>query len=420
LRIWKTPRKINIIYDVIFQREQGMSQRILITGASVAGNTAAWWLAHYGIEVELVERAPAFRDGGQNVDVRGNARDVLRKMGLEAAAFGCSTQELGTDWVDEDNRVIARFEAADSTTDNGPTAELEIRRGDLARIIHDAVCERVTVRFGDHIAQLVQDDDGVDVTFDSGRTGRYAAVIVAEGVGSSTRELMFPNENKPPRWMNLTIAYFSIPATPQDGPYARQYNTVGGRGATLKPARDGKLGAYVGVHKTPEGEHHWDAARQRKFIEQQFAHDGWEFPRILEAMKTVDDFYFDVLRQVHMPRWCANRVALVGDAAWCPTPLTGIGTSLAMIGGYVIAGELANGAAPVAAFAAYERIMRPYVKKGQRLPKIVPRILWPHTRFGLTFLQRAMRVAGSPLVKKLINNGFAHASHELELPSYRG
>lgn len=396
-----------------------MSQRILITGASVAGNTAAWWLAHYGIEVELVERAPAFRDGGQNVDVRGNARDVLRKMGLEAAAFGYSTQELGTDWVDEDNRVIARFEAADSSTDNGPTAELEIRRGDLARIIHEAVCERVNVRFGDHIAQVVQDDDGVDVTFDSGRTGRYDAVIVAEGVGSHTRELVFPGENKP-RWMNLTIAYFSIPATPQDGPYARQYNTIGGRGATLKPARDGKLGAYVGVHKTPEGEHHWDAARQRQFIEQQFAHDGWEFPRILEAMKTTDDFYFDVLRQVHMPRWCANRVALVGDAAWCPTPLTGIGTSLAMIGGYVIAGELANGAAPAAAFAAYERIMRPYVKKGQRLPKIVPRILWPHTRFGLVFLQRAMRVAGSPLVKKLINNGFARASHELALPSYRG
>jgi 2-polyprenyl-6-methoxyphenol hydroxylase-like FAD-dependent oxidoreductase len=401
-----------------FQWEVLMVQRILITGASVAGNTAAWWLAQYGVEVELVERAPAFRDGGQNVDVRGNAREVLRKMGLEAAAFERSTKEKGTDWVREDNSVIARFEAADSTTDNGPTAELEIRRGDLARIIHDAVRERVNVRFGDHIARVVQDANGVDVTFDSGRTGRYDAVVVAEGVGSSTRELVFPGENKP-RWMHLTIAYFSIPATPQDGPYARQYNTVGGRGATLKPARDGKLGAYVGVHKKPEDEHHWDAAQQRKFIEQQCAHDGWEFPRILEAMKTVDDFYFDVLRQVRMPRWCASRVALVGDAAWCPTPLTGIGTSLAMIGGYVIAGELANGANPAAAFGAYERIMRPDVKKGQCLPRVVPRILWPHTRFGLAFLQRTMRVAGSPLVKKLINNGFARASDQIALPSYR-
>jgi 2-polyprenyl-6-methoxyphenol hydroxylase-like FAD-dependent oxidoreductase len=103
-----------------FQWEVLMVQRILITGASVAGNTAAWWLTQHGVEVELVERAPAFRDGGQNVDVRGNAREVLRKMGLEAAAFERSTKEKGTDWVREDNSVIARFEAADSTTARRP------------------------------------------------------------------------------------------------------------------------------------------------------------------------------------------------------------------------------------------------------------------------------------------------------------
>jgi 2-polyprenyl-6-methoxyphenol hydroxylase-like FAD-dependent oxidoreductase len=368
--------------------------------------------------VELVERAPAFRDGGQNVDVRGNAREVLRKMGLEAQAFERSTKEKGTDWVDEDNSVVARFEAGDSETDNGPTAELEIRRGDLAWIIFDAVCERATVRFDDSIAQIEQAADGVDVTFASGRTSHYDAVIVAEGVGSSTRELVFPGENKP-RWMNLTIAYFSIPAKPGDSQYARQYNTVGGRGATLKPAQGGKLGAYVGVHKAPDGKTQRDVQQQRRFIEEQFAHDGWEFPRILDAMKTVDDFYFDVLRQVRMARWSDQGVALVGDAAWCPTPLTGIGTSLAMVGGYVLAGELAKGVAPAAAFVQYERVMRPFVKKGQRLPRIVPRILWPHTRFGLRFLRGAMRIAGSPLVKKWINNGFARDSGSIDLPVYR-
>ncbi|MEW7847326.1 hypothetical protein AB2N08_01380 [Massilia aurea] len=188
---------------------------------------AAWWLAQYGVEVELVERAPAFRDGGQNVDVRGNAREVLRRMGLEAAAFERSTKEKGTDWVTGDNRVIARFEAGNSAADNGPTAELE----------------------------------------------------------------------------------FSIPATPHDGEFARQYNTVGGRGAALKPARDGKLGAYVGVHMKQDGEDTWDVGRQRQFIEQQFANDGWEFPRILDALKTADDFYFDVLRQVRLPRWGAGQEA---------------------------------------------------------------------------------------------------------------
>lgn len=394
-----------------------MSRRILITGASVAGTTTAWWLAHYGFDVDVVERAPGFRTGGQNVDVRGNARDVLRKMGLEDLAFARSTHERGTDWVSEDNGVIARFEASDSETDNGPTAELEIRRGDLARILYDAVQERATFRFDDSIAAVAQDVDGVDVTFASGRQERYATVIVAEGVGSHTRELVFPGENTP-RWMDLTIAYFSIPRQPGDSDYARQFNTVDGRGATLKPALDGLLGAYVGIQKKPGGEQDWSTERQRQYIASEFANDGWEFPRILAAMQQADDFYFDVLRQVHMARWSLGRVVLTGDAAWSPTPLSGIGTSLAMVGGYVLAGELARAATPADAFADYERVMRPLVNKGQDLPKAVVRMLWPHSAIGLTLLHGALRVAATPLVRKVINNGFARDSGGMPVPDY--
>jgi 2-polyprenyl-6-methoxyphenol hydroxylase-like FAD-dependent oxidoreductase len=394
-----------------------MARRVLITGASVAGNTTAWWLAKAGFEVEVVERAPAFRDGGQNVDMRGNARDVLRKMGLEEQAFALSTHEKGTDWVAEDDAVIARFEASDSDTDLGPTAELEILRGDIARLIYDAVRERAAFRFDDSIAAVAQDDGGVDVTFASGRRDRYDLIVVAEGVGSHTRELLFAGENKP-RWMNLTIAYFSIPGQAGDSPYARQYNTVDGRGATLKPSRDGKLGAYVGIQKKPGGENDWSTEQQRQYILDQFAHDGWEFPRILAAMRDVDDFYFDVLRQVHMDRWSDGRVVLTGDAAWCPTPLSGIGTSLAMVGGYVLAGELAKTDHAATAFAAYERIMRPFVKAGQDLPDIVVRMLWPHSEIGLTLLHGALRLASTPLIKKVINNGFARDANSIDLPEY--
>ncbi|TWI61234.1 2-polyprenyl-6-methoxyphenol hydroxylase-like FAD-dependent oxidoreductase [Pseudoduganella lurida] len=394
-----------------------MDRRILVTGASVAGTTAAWWLTQQGFGVDVVERAPAFRDGGQNVDVRGSAREVLRRMGLEERAFARSTRERGTDWVDEDDSVIARFEAGDSDNDSGPTAELEIRRGDIARIIHDAARERAAFRFGDSIASLAQDASGVDVAFASGRQARYDIVVVAEGVGSHTRELVFPGENEP-RWMDLTIAYFSIPAQPGDSPYARQYNTVHGRGATLKQALDGKLGAYLGIQKKPEGEHAWDVERQRRFIENRFADDGWEIPRILAAMRDVDDFYFDVLRQVRMPRWSDGRVVLTGDAAWCPTPLTGIGTTLALVGGYVLAGELAQAPDPASAFEAYERVMRPFVEKGQDLPKIVPRLLWPHSEAGLALMRGAMRVAGMPVISKAIQNGFARDPDAIDLPDY--
>ncbi len=400
-----------------------MADRILVTGASVAGNTAAWWLAEHGFDVEVVERAAAFRDGGQNVDVRGNGREVLRRMGLEEQAFALATKECGTDWVDEDDNIIARFDAADSGTDSGPTAELEIRRGDIARIMYEAARERAGFRFGDHIAAVLQDEASVHVRFASGREERYDLLVVAEGVGSHTRELVFPGENKP-RSMDLTIAYFSIPEQPGDSDHARQYNTVDGRGATLKPGRDGQLGAYLGIQKKPEGENDWSVEQQCRFIREQFANDGWEFPRILQAMDEADDFYFDVLRQVHMERWSDGRVVLTGDAAWCPTPLSGIGTTLAIVGAYVLAGELANtlikaqARQPVEAFEAYERVMRPFVKEGQGLPKIVPRLLWPHSQAGLALLRGALTLTNIPLIHKAIDNGFARDSDSIVLPAY--
>lgn len=394
-----------------------MSRRILVTGASIAGTTTAWWLNAYGFKVELVEKAPSFREGGQNVDVRGNAREVLRRMGLEEAAFAKRTPERGTEWVDADNKTIARFEAGDSDTDSGPTAEMEIRRGDLARLIFDAVKDKVTVKFGDSIADVAQDGHGVDVTFESGRRDHYDMVVVAEGVGSQTRELLFPGENEP-RWMYLTIAYFSIPRQQHDSDYARVYNTVGGRGATLKPARDHQLGAYMGIHKKPDGEHSWGPDRQRQYMLDMFAKDGWEFPRICREMKTVDDFYFDCLRQVRMKRWTNGRVVLTGDAAWCPTSLSGIGTTLAIIGGYVLAGEMSRTPNPQSAFSRYETLMRPFVKEGQNIPKIVPRLLWPHTRLGLALMRNAMRLAGTGPIKKLFANAFARDSTLVELPRY--
>lgn len=394
-----------------------MSRRILVTGASVAGCTTAWWLARFGFAVDVVEKAPAFREGGQNVDVRGSAREVLRRMGLEKAAFERSTPELGTEWVDEDNNTIARFEAGATGSDNAPTAELEIRRGDIARLIYDAARERASFRFGDSVAAVSQHGAGAEVTFASGQRTRYDLVVVAEGVGSHTRELLFPGENQP-RWMDLTIAYFSIPRQPHDTDYARVYNTVGGRGATLKPSRDNLLGAYVGIHKKPEGEQDWSPARQRQYILDQFADDGWEFPRILEVMKDVDDFYFDVLRQVHMERWSNNHVVLTGDAAWAPSPLSGIGTSLAIVGGYVLAGELAREPEQSSAMASYEKVMRPFVKEGQNIPKIVPRMLWPHNAPELMLMRGAMRIAGTPLVKKAFSNAFARDSNRIDLPDY--
>ncbi|UXA53221.1 FAD-dependent monooxygenase [Xanthomonas prunicola] len=355
------------MYDV-FSGERCTTRRVLITGASVAGTTTAFWLARSGWNVSVVVRAPSFRNGGQNVDVRGNARELLRRMGLEAAALARSTRERGTDWVTDADRVVARFEAADSSNDSGPTAELEIRRGDIAQIVYDAALEKgANFRFDDTIVRVEQRDGGVQVTFTGGRQERYTCVVMAEGVGSHTRELIFPGENRPRR-MDMTIAYFSIPQRAHDSAYARQYNAPGGRGAVVKPARDGMLGVHLGIQKRPDNENTWNAAQQRAFIHAQFSGLGWEFPRIIEAMEDVDDIYFDVLRQVRMPRWSNARVVLTGDAAWCPTALSGIGTTLAIVGGYVLAGELAKADTPSAAFRATSTSCDRSSKRGRTSP----------------------------------------------------
>lgn len=174
----------------------GPARKILITGASVAGNALAWWLAKRGFDVTVVERHPHFRDGGQNIDVRGAGREVLNKMGLEQAVADNGTGETGVRFVDADDETVAQFDVDELGAD-GPTAELEILRGDLARILHDACGDGVTFRFDDAIEAVAEKGNGVDVSFKSVASAEFDLVVIAEGVGSATRELVFPNENKP-------------------------------------------------------------------------------------------------------------------------------------------------------------------------------------------------------------------------------
>ncbi len=389
---------------------------ILVTGASVAGNTAAWWLARFGFEVEIVESATQFRDGGQNIDVRGVGREILRRMGLEQAALDRGTGELGTAWIDADGRVAAKFETSDLGGD-GPTAEMEILRGDLARLIYDAAAPHASFRFGDRIEGVADEGDAVRVTFASGARRSYHAVIVAEGVGSATRELVFPGENNP-RWMDLTIAYFTIPRAGDDDRFWRWYNAPGGRSVSLRPDTHGTTRAMLSIQGTTEGEEDWPEDRQRAWLHERFAGVGWQAPRVLAGMDASDDFYFDALRQVRVPRWSQGGLALTGDAAWCATPLAGIGTTLAIVGSFVLAGELARHSRATDAFSAYERVMRPIVKKGQGVPKIGPRLMNPYSRIGIGLLHRALAVASRPMVRSLAEGAFSREPPAPDLSRY--
>lgn len=393
-----------------------MKLRVLVSGASIAGNTAAWWLGRLGNDVTVVERAPRFRDGGQNIDVRGVGREVLRRMGLDESALANGTGEEGTAWVDEEGNVVAEM-VTDELGRDGPTAELEILRGDLAHLLFEPAREHAEYRFGETIEEVHDRLDDVQVVFSSGRTETFDLLVIAEGVGSATRELVFPDENDP-RFMDLTMAYFTIPRTADDDRKWRWYNAPEGRSISLRPDNHGTTRANLTIQQPPGGEQEWSEDLQKVYMRDRFADAGWEAPRVLAGMEETRDFYFDVLRQVRMPSWSKGRVVLTGDAAWCATPLAGIGTTLAIVGGYVLAGELHRHDDLGDALAAYEAALRPTVEEGQGVPKFGPKMMNPQSRLGIHLLHGVLNIATKPTIRGIASKLFAREPKAPNLSPY--
>lgn len=385
-----------------------MARKILITGASVAGPALATWLARAG--ADLPGRRP---ERGRP----GRRRDVLERMGLEGIVKANGTGEKGIRFVDAEDATVAEFDQEDFGAD-GPTAELEILRGDLARILVEASeREGAAYRYGDHVIGISQDDAGVDVSLAGGRRERFDAVIAADGVGSSTRKLILrPDATRVP--VGLYMAYFTIPKGRGDGDLARWYAAPGGRSLFLRPDRHGTTRVVLVLRIDPCGIEDLDADGQRAAIAERFADAGWETPRVLDGMRRAEDFYFETVGQVHVDRWSVGRVALVGDAAWATGPITGMGTSLGLIGAYLLAGELSRTADVVRAFAAYERVMRPIAEKGQDYPKFGPRLLQPSTRFGIAVQRAVLKVAASAPARSLASRFLGAGKEKPELPDY--
>lgn len=392
------------------------SQKVLITGASIAGPALAYWLSRQGMDVTVVERAPAFRDGGQTIDVRGAGRVVVQRMGLEERIRANTTHEQGIAFVDQDNCTKA-FIAVDAFDGDGPIAELEILRGELAKLLIQHSQDRVRYRFGDSIATVQDDGEQVQVRFEQGDEQVYDLVIVAEGIGSATRNQVFGDEVER-RPLDLYTAYFTVPRQPSDGQIMRWHNIAGGRCVCLRPDNLGTTRAFLSFQQAPSGYEKLTPAEQKSLLKQIFADAGWETPRVLAALEQASDLYLDAVGQVKMPRWSKGRVVLVGDAAYCASPISGMGTSLGLCGAYVLAGELGRHADHVQAFAAYEKLMRPYVDQAQSVPKFAPRLASPHSRLGIALGHAVLRLATAPGFKRLFGKILSPKADAIELPNY--
>jgi 2-polyprenyl-6-methoxyphenol hydroxylase-like FAD-dependent oxidoreductase len=346
--------------------------RVLVAGASIAGPALAHWLRRRGAEVTVVERAPELRPGGQAVDARGVAKEVIRRMGLDAAVRAACTDTAGAHYVDVDGNVLETFRADDDGGD-GFIADIEILRGDLSQVLYDDTRDGVEYVFGDRIAELTQDADVVDVAFAGGDRRRFDLVIGADGLHSALRGMVFGARERFVRHLGLVLAFYSVPNEFGLDRWLIEYqDQESGRSAMLRPIQNAtRAMAMFSFPAADLDVDYRDVEGQKRLLGEQMAGLGWLTPRILAHLDDTPDFYLDQVAQVVMDRWSNGRVGLIGDAAFSSSPMSGGGTGLALVGAYLMAGELAAaGWDPEAGFAGYEARMRSFVEANQEIGRL--------------------------------------------------
>ncbi|MEU3645037.1 FAD-dependent monooxygenase [Lentzea sp. NPDC034063] len=361
--------------------------RVLVSGASVAGPVLAYWLTRYGHEVTVVERSPVLRKtGGHAVDLFKPAMDISERMGVLPRIEALATGTTRLTYLREGTRkpisadVTKLFAAASDR-------HVEVMRDDLSEIYYDATRADVEYVFGDSITSI-----GDEVSFETGAPRRFDLVIGADGLHSNVRRLVFGEVEK-----TFVGAYLAVLSVPKElGLPGEMTGHIGpGRTTAVYGARHLDDARAVFLFRSPElSYHHRDVARQKQLLREAFA--GMH-PEVDSWLGRLDGgaFYFDSITQLREDTWSRRRVALVGDAAYCPGPAVGGSTSLAVLGAYVLAGELSAGSDHEAAFARYEDEMRDIVHRSRAFALGVAKTLIPSTRLRVTALVRGAQLLTS-------------------------
>jgi 2-polyprenyl-6-methoxyphenol hydroxylase-like FAD-dependent oxidoreductase len=383
-----------------------MSKNVLISGAGIAGPALAYWLHRYGFRPTVVEVAATPRPGGQTVDIRGIAREVVARMGLMPAIEARLMHERGLEYVRASGRRSAAM-PAELFDGGGPVAELEILRGELAEVLLDATAGDVEYLYADSITALTEDDQGVTVSFRNGGERRFDLVVGADGVHSRVRSIAFGPESEYVRELGGYGSYFTIEAPEALDGWMKIYTAPGGRWVGLRPDHDPRQAKALLSFRSPTITYdRRDVAAQKALLAKTFAGLGWHTAKILEQLADADDFYFDTTSQVVVPDWSRGRVTLVGDAGYCGSPLAGHGTALSLVGAYCLASELALAEGNhLRAYPEYQRRMQAYVGQRTELPPGGIKLAMPMTAAGILLRDANLRLMTSrpfrPLLAKL-------------------
>jgi len=337
---------------------------------------------------------------------------VLAKMGLLDQIRAAQTHLSATTYVDADDRPVAKMPAGIFAGD------VEILRGDLGRILYQATRDGTEYLFGDSVTSLWQDGDGVHVTFERAAPRTFGLVIGADGLHSAVRRLAFAEAPDPVRDLGLYVSIFSVANSLGLDRAGLLHSTPGRTAAVFSTRQQGQALAQFFFAGPSAGYDHRDLAGQQKIVADAFAGMGWHVPELLAQMPAAADFYFDSVSQVHLDRWSAGRVALIGDAGYAAGP-GGNGTGTAVVAAYVLAGELAAARGDYrTAFGRYERLLRPYVARGQKQATGGLKFLAPPTAKLIRQRDRFFRVLPYLPARGLIKYLSTRTATAIRLPEY--
>jgi 2-polyprenyl-6-methoxyphenol hydroxylase-like FAD-dependent oxidoreductase len=385
---------------------QGMTN-ILISGASIAGTSMAYWLRRHGFTPTVVERAPSIREGGYKVDIRGVALDAVRAR---------STDMRTVTHYDARGRRVATMDADLFGGREGD--DVELMRGDLNEILYDLTRDDVEYIFDDSITSIA--DDGT-VTFERSPARRFDLVVGADGVHSNTRRLAFGDDSRIVRDLGYYISICTVPNTLGLDREEAVHAAPGRTANVYSTKQDTNAKALFMWSSEPLTYDYRDTEQQKRLLTEAMSEVRWEVPALLDAVRDAKDFYFDSVSQIHMDRWSTGRVVLLGDAAYCASPASGQGTSLAMVGAYVLAGELAASGldggldgyeAEMRAFVAANQALGPANVKGMVLPSRA--VIWFQTRM----IKLLPHLPGHNRIIDRIVGPIAAAATAIELKDY--
>ena len=409
--------------------------RVLISGAGIAGPALAWGLAKAGMRVTIVEKSHAILPHGQNVDIKGSAVTAIKKMGLLEQVKRSNTKEKGTQLIDPKGRPFAPFPVKEGATVSF-TSEFEILRGDLAAIFYEATKDYPNVNYvlGTTIKEVISnDDETVKVALSNGEVQEYDVLVAADGQWSKVRKQCFPPEDVKAVDMGMYAIYWTVPRLPGDNDWWNVYHALGSRIITTRPDPYGTIRAmFTFMPSNDDQKKKWLAASkngrqaQEDLLRSEFADAGWQAQRLLDNMGQAPDFYFQAIKQIKMTKWSKSRVICLGDTAYAPTPVTGMGTTLAITGAYILAAELSelkDGEHPSKAFDAYESTFRPYVEQSQKVPSILPGLFHPGSAWKRWLFQSLLSAISRVLAIPWIARKFEQQSDDSDddgfpLPQY--